>query len=606
MACTAEEDRDAEGKLSSTQSTGTPASPVRLAELTPSVTLSNEFMPEADGDALSDGASQTMTSRASVQEKLSRSEALAKEVKHRLNRNSTVESWVAADFPKYAKLVQSELRERLASTTDLAKLLEDQMDAVDRVVSEVGDSMMHLRRAYRQKWAPLCVCRRRIEIRAERPPHEEDRDKWQDSLELEMDVLKEARQELSVRMQASNATLPPLEAVKTEMLEDLHKKRHSYRIDHLCLLDGSTPQRSLKADLSVSRPSLCGHEVMSTGQSSVGGTPRSCSGDAAAARQLRVQGLVARAASLVEEARRELVANTQCIAATENECSRATSLTTFWMNRHLAELAAQKKPIEAKIVETDDLIQQTRVSAAKLVRKLKQSDAPVQTLNRQFSLRQQRVEDQQVRDRVQEKMEEHLDVVRKNSQALASQKDETVDLVKALRETKRELQEALAHKAATLRVEMACAKVTHKAAVSYYLADAAGRRGSCTQNGAVETTDMEDEAEGSMAMSCSQGKVGVGTSGAAAGGDAGAGAGVSSPRRGASFSRRSSVVAAGGGFAVGGGARGGGSARGGGNGSSRVRPSSSSPPPLRVGVRADDRASLRSCSSRPCVARPGG
>eukprot|EP00927_Polykrikos_kofoidii_P007607 TRINITY_DN13137_c0_g1_i1.p1 TRINITY_DN13137_c0_g1~~TRINITY_DN13137_c0_g1_i1.p1 ORF type:complete len:706 (+),score=137.01 TRINITY_DN13137_c0_g1_i1:197-2119(+) len=466
----AEEERDGDMKGSSSQSTDTPISPVRLVDISPSVTCSREHTPQVDGDSTFDDASHISDLRV-----------LARDVKSKIAQNTIIETSVACDTPKHQRIVETELRDRLASTKDLTKVLDDQIEAINRIVSEVHDSMLHLRRAYRQKWAPLCVCRRRAEIRSERPPSTDEQDKLQVSLQLELEVVSEARQELSKNLEATKAMLPPLDDIKNEMLEDLHKKRFSYRIDHLCLLEGGNSKGTFKADLSVSRQSFltANQDGLPSGIS----TPRGGSTETAAARQLRLQFFVTRTQNLIGKAHQQMDVNVQCIASTESECARASSATTLWLNRHISELAASRKPIEAQIAETDKLIQQARVSAAKLGRQLKQSDTPAQIVNRQLSLRQHRVTDELMRDKVQERMEDHLQRTRKNSQTLASQKEETVDLVKALRDTKRELQESLHVKSLTLRVDMLCSKVTQPAAVAHYLARSKRTSGACTSPG---------------------------------------------------------------------------------------------------------------------------
>merc|ERR1719272_468667 len=94
-------------------------------------------------------------------------------------------------------------------------------------------------RAAALKQAPLCICKRRLDLRSRRAPQELVRDSFQQAVEAEELALVVARESLGELLQSTRELLPSLEEVKKELQEDLLEKRRCGRIDHLCLLDAS-------------------------------------------------------------------------------------------------------------------------------------------------------------------------------------------------------------------------------------------------------------------------------------------------------------------------------------------------------------------------------
>merc|ERR1712096_578671 len=93
---------------------------------------------------------------------------------------------------------------------------------------------------------------------------------------------------------------------------------------------------------------------------------------------------------------------------------------------------------------------------------------PLQTLSRQFSLRQLRVERENIRDPVHDKLVVQLDATKRSVYDLSTRVDGTQNLVQELKATKARLQEALQLKTMSLRLDQACLRVTLKSVAGYF------------------------------------------------------------------------------------------------------------------------------------------
>jgi len=387
-----------------------------------------------------------------TQADVSSAKQLTREASTLMVRNAAV----ALD-KKYAQTVHSQLKDKMADTTALTFALQDQIRAVESAVRQLWESYGKMQGGHSSKWGPLCVVSRRLEIRDRRPTEEKSNDQFQMDAETERQTLADARQQLMDAMVATKEQMRPLNEVKQEMQEDVLEKRRSYRIDHLCLLDGGH-----RGDLSITdvagAPKLT--EVLSIEPTS----PRNAEpGTGNVNEQLwrsRTQALLAKAARILQETDDRLKLNAEMLADAERMCKKATARTLKSMNENVATLTAQKKSLESELVDVEKMIYDAGMSLDKTSRRLKQHEAPLQTLRRQFLLRQQRTERENIRDPVHEGLEVKLGATKKTVQMLSTQADSTVSLVDDLKGTKQRLQEAARLKTIALRLDISCTKVT--------------------------------------------------------------------------------------------------------------------------------------------------
>merc|ERR1712100_660507 len=101
------------------------------------------------------------------------------------------------------------------------------------MLRKLKDSELALTRGIANKQAPLCLCRRRMELRERRPQQELSRDALQEAIEAEEKILCTSREDLQQLVEATRDLVPGLEQVKQELLEDCYEKRRSGHIDHL-------------------------------------------------------------------------------------------------------------------------------------------------------------------------------------------------------------------------------------------------------------------------------------------------------------------------------------------------------------------------------------
>lgn len=400
---------------------------------------------------------------ARTQAQLSCARTLAKEAESQMAQNAAFSM-----DTKHAEIVMGKLKAKLANTKELTKALQDQVAKVDDASRKLKASEEKVQRAAADKQAYLCVCKRRLELRAQRPEQEMVRDPFQEAIEVEEQALALARQELVEQLQLTKDHRPGLLDVKQEMLDDCLEKRRGGRIDHLCLLD-SGHRPVLTTGDCVAAPTMA--EVMEAGPPLSPGNAGPGTGKFnELQRKDMTKAIILKSQSLMLAAEEQCKRNQAQIEASARECLRANHKTTATMNRSVASKKAQKKQLEEHLEDVDRMIFAGQLSLEKTERKLKQHENPLQVLSRQFSLRQTRVERENIRDPVHEKLLVQLESVKNSANHLSTRVDGTQSVVQELKATRVQLQEALHLKTLALRLDMACAKVALKNVAGHFFA----------------------------------------------------------------------------------------------------------------------------------------
>jgi len=285
--------------------------------------------------------------------------------------------------------------------------------------------------------------------------------------------LIEARQELADQIESVKEMLLSLDSTKSACLEDLQQKRQSLRVDRQCL--GSAKNKAIGSQDRVILPHL--HEVSNYGAPP---SPKHAGKDTGpqieTSRQVDARQLITSAVKLEEEAMRFCNSADAAMIHTKRECGRACAGSTNSLARRYDETDDLKRRLEAQVAETDDTINMTKLSRDKLKKKLDSHDVPLRTLDKQFAMRQKRTPREGIRDHVHEELEAHLETVKKNVSALANKWQTTNDVLNQLQSTRTQLHEDYRCKAAALKIEDACMKVTPRKAMELDRMDPRGGR----------------------------------------------------------------------------------------------------------------------------------
>lgn len=368
---------------------------------------------------------------------------------------------------RYAQSVQSQLKFKMADTTTLTDELKDQIRKVDGMLRKLNESSKQLQSEHAKKWGPLCVVSRRLEIRERRPAEERSNDQFQIDLDLEKEALVDARQQLLDSIESTKERIRPLEGMKQELQEDVIEKRRSYHIDHLCLLDAGHRGVLSVGDV-VEAPKLA--EALNISPPSPRGAVPGTGNSNDEVWKMRTKALISRADRMVQECEQHVKSNSDTAATVDKMCKRAEARTVSSMNKSVADLTSQKKSLESELLEVEKMLSAAGTSFEKTSRRMKQHEAPMQTLRRQFLLRQQRTERENIRDPAHDGLENHLNAMKSTVQTLSSEADGTLNLVEELKAAKQRLTGALQLKTAALRLDMACSKVTLKSVAAYFMA----------------------------------------------------------------------------------------------------------------------------------------
>jgi len=404
---------------------------------------------------------------------LANAKALTRAAMKRMNDNESVGHGSARKQTNTTATVHNVIKKKISATEDLVKALEDRIESLEDSIRQVGECLFSLQRAHRSKWAPLNVAERRLEMRGSRPLQELIRDHCQEALEHERSTLIEARQELADQIESVKEMLLSLDSTKSACLEDLQQKRQSLRVDRQCL--GSAKNKAIGSQDRVILPHL--HEVSNYGAPP---SPKHAGKDTGpqieTSRQVDARQLITSAVKLEEEAMRFCNSADAAMIHTKRECGRACAGSANSLARRYDETDDLKRRLEAQVAETDDTINMTKLSRDKLKKKLDAHDVPLRTLDKQFAMRQKRTPREGIRDHVHEELEAHLETVKKNVSALANKWQTTNDVLNQLQSTRTQLHEDYRCKAAALKIEDACMKVTPRKAMELDRMDPRGGR----------------------------------------------------------------------------------------------------------------------------------
>jgi len=395
--------------------------------------------------------------------KLTLANRLESDVNKRVMDNRLHQSTSQLNHVKKAHNVETHLAEQMKTTGSVAKDIDVTIRHLDLAVKKSRDSVLKLQRQHRAKWAPLCVCIKRLEIRDARPDEERTHDAWQIALETERNKLNDSRKDIEERLNLTEDLNPEFEEAKRDLLDDLQRKRHSINVDHRVLLEGKNRAAVSVVELEQARDSM---ETIQDNPDSPDGTDRGATFANEQQRLCESRSLITKATDLIsrsEEYRRE---NAEAMQLRDRECTRATLLAEQRMQQHIKDLIQSKKPVEARLSEVEKKIYVGELSAKNTDRRFKQQAVPLQALSRQFSMRsmRQKHDGEHIRDSAHDALEDHFNAVKKSVQQLATNVQATDDLVEQLRETKKEIVEALRLKAIAIRIDMSCAKVAPKTA----------------------------------------------------------------------------------------------------------------------------------------------
>eukprot|EP00927_Polykrikos_kofoidii_P053579 TRINITY_DN48185_c0_g1_i1.p1 TRINITY_DN48185_c0_g1~~TRINITY_DN48185_c0_g1_i1.p1 ORF type:complete len:581 (-),score=124.73 TRINITY_DN48185_c0_g1_i1:232-1896(-) len=472
------------GSLSA-QSTDLPSSPNILdSDQHASMEFANsgDCDPQASMGIVQHGGAEAWASH--TESKLNHAATLMQEVEGQVKKNNSV-----INHTRIVQTVQNEIKTKINETVNLSGEIEEMLDRVEDVARKTAQSHLILQRAFGAKRAPLIVVKRRMEIRATRPIQELTVDEWSEAMEAEKQTLTDSRRELAANIQITKDKIPLLDTVKEELLDDLHRKRYSQHIDHLCIIDG-THHGALKP---WSLESMSLDDVMHSGApESPGGAERGTEPINMTCWVNATKNTLVKGDRLCEEAEMQVEKNRECMANTLKACNKANAWTVECMNAHISFLQSRRKPIEDSLMDVEKALHIAKFSAEKTTKKLKQHEMPLQSLNRKFSLRQQRHTKENIRDPVHGKLEEHFETLKQTVQTLSSNVDGTTDLVQELINTKRELSEALHYKNMAVRIDMSCTKVTLKSVAGHYF------------NGNIRASASLDEDLDNTAAVCSK------------------------------------------------------------------------------------------------------
>jgi hypothetical protein len=380
------------------------------------------------------------------------------------------------------------IKKKVGLTGDLIGSLEDRVESLDDTIRQCREIVSSLQRAHRSKWAILNVCERRLELRKERPLEELTKDSCQERLEQERTTLIEARQELSGMVDAMKERLLVLDRTRALLLEDLQHKRHGLRIDRSCLPScrkktGSSGATSARGGALAELPALSdqGH----------GGTPPAASPQRPVSspsqgsspghrlelnRQQETKQLLAHAHKVEEESMRVMNAGDAVMLHTKYECDEATGRIGPELSRRVGETAALKQRLEKQVRDTEDTIVQVENTLQHTKERILLHDRPMRALDERLHARSFRTKREHIRDTVHEEMEEEWKSLKKSAQCQGKKFEATREVLEQLMASKKQLLEDIRLKAASLKIDDACLRVTPQKAIELDRMDPRGGR----------------------------------------------------------------------------------------------------------------------------------
>lgn len=381
--------------------------------------------------------------------KLQEAKQLSHEVRGQLVQNSM------SRLPrKFRENVQTGFVTKMGGSSDLAKALQDRLYSVENTIRTVGQNLLSLQRARQAKWAPLGVCEKRLELREGRPLQELLTDYLQEALESEHKCLESSRQELADFISATKDMLATLGATKEDLMQDMHNKRLSRRIDRTCYLDGG--RRTPDSDRLV-LPTLAEVHHYGSPPSPKGAEPGT--GPANDEKwNTDTRALLARAIRTEEDAIHLCNANDAAMLRTKHAAANADAHSTAMLARRIKEYEDMKRRLDDQVVETEAMMCSAERSLLKTRQRLHTHQDQLHILSKQFALREGRAHPEHIRDGVHEKLEDHLGGIKASAKALSEQVDGTQELLDRLTATRHKLMEDLRCKTIALRIDDACLK----------------------------------------------------------------------------------------------------------------------------------------------------
>lgn len=190
--------------------------------------------------------------------KLNMSKALLKDMKMHLGAHQAAGAKSARKQMENAIDAANQLRAKITHDAELTRTLEQCIKRLEDNMRQSIQRIGALRRSQRAMAMSLNVCERRLELRDGRPLAELIRDKLQRALEDEWDVAAGASRELTRLVVNGEELMSRLDALRGQLVGDLHIRRRQLRNDK-SLLQGVPGSR----DFTRSMPARMRMEVSS-------------------------------------------------------------------------------------------------------------------------------------------------------------------------------------------------------------------------------------------------------------------------------------------------------------------------------------------------------
>lgn len=399
---------------------------------------------------------------ANTNSKLNLAKALIRDAQFQTGKNELANMNCTRRHEDKTHAVDFQLRNKLMTTSDLSKTIEDRINSTEDTIRQLGSCLFGLQRAYRSKWSQLNVCERRLDLRNGRPLQELVRDNLQAALENERHVLIEARQMLNDQIIGTKQMLTLLEAMKGELIEDLQHKRHAQRIDHRCL-QPDKPAKKADRIFLPSLPEISNYTLPPAPKDQPRGTGDQNEGNRCDDTLTRIS----RAVRLEENVMGTIAENDAVVRHCNSECKNANAAVCACMDKSNHQTEHLKDQLVEQMRQVDATIAEAERSLARTKKKLESHNQPLRALNQQFALRDRRTDREHIRDGVTDNMENHLDSVKKSVKELTTKWQGTKNILDHLKASKQQMAEDLKYKNIALKIDDQCRKVTPKKAIEH-------------------------------------------------------------------------------------------------------------------------------------------
>lgn len=293
-----------------------------------------------------------------------------------------------------AKLQDPQLAKKNAAEI---QSIDERIEEVKEAIKKVGFALHRLQHEFKSKWGYLKVNEQRSEMRQQRPVSEIFKDNVEEALEAEEKALKDAREALQVQIAEIKQAQKELEAVYDFLLRDVTHKRVPTR--------ESEKAGDQKVKKSVSLPTL-----FQTGHSYV---PLQEDDPAFQGKPIQDVMIIS-----VQREARALQASKKAHALIEkisDSCAKATVAVTKSFEKRTSETKQLKTKLQEQVFDADATIKDAENTVSR---------------------------------------------VRRNSRVASAEKDEKLSTAEAgilqLKESRKQLNEDLRCKTASLRIDQAC------------------------------------------------------------------------------------------------------------------------------------------------------